>query len=164
MTTNCLFFIILTYFIFYNFEYFCERYRKFQTLKSLVSLNEKNSLIIYYKTVSVIFKSYYLSFLQYINNSVKPLGNNTYEISYTLNNKIYKFIVKQKKGPHPVSKITGLDNQDITNEIIPFIGPNHDWHNYNYSPLILNHNNLKIHLSNGNEKNFLNNEILKLNF
>ena len=105
-----------------------EKHTKWKNLNTLVSKKHDSRLMIITVSLYMILKKYYLIFLQYMNNSVKKIDKNSYEVTYCVNNKIYKMIVKQTKGPKPFLKIIDEEDNDITHEIEPYIGPGHDFH------------------------------------
>ena len=70
-----------------------------------------------------------------MNNSPKQYSKNKYEITYAINDKIYKIRSNFKKGPCPILKISNENNVDITYDILPYLGPNYDWHNNKFYPL-----------------------------
>ena len=41
---------------------------------------------------------------------------------------IYKFIVKPRRGPSPILQVINDNKQDVTTDVLPFLGPNYDWH------------------------------------
>lgn len=65
-------------------------------------------------------------FFHYFNDSVREVGKNKYEVTYTIKGKTYKMIVKQFRGPSPVLQILDHNLNDRTDEILPYLGPNYD--------------------------------------
>ena len=47
-------------------------------------------------SIVIILKVLYLSILEKLNKSIKKIDNNTYELSYAVNGKIYKMIILLK--------------------------------------------------------------------
>jgi hypothetical protein len=78
------------------------KYQKWKSLKSLVSTQHKSKIIINLISFNMVLKSLYLSFIQYINNSVIKIDKNKYEVSYIINGKLYKMIVSPSRGPMPI--------------------------------------------------------------
>ena len=113
-------------------------------------------------SISMIIKSYYLVFTQYINNSVVKIDKNTYEVSYIINDKLYKMIIKPKRGPIPILSVINENNNNITDEILPYLGPYNNWLNIKYTPNSFNYNLLKFELSSGEIKIFKDSENLEL--
>ena len=99
----------------------------------------------------MILKKFYLEFLQYMNNSVVKINKNTYEVSYIINNKLYKMIVRPERGPKSVTNIFDENDDDITHEIEPYLGPNNDFHGHKFTPKFFCKKRIIIYKS-GNEK------------
>lgn len=131
-------------------------YEKWKKLNKLVSTKYDSTLMCKLVSVSMIFKSYYLSFIQYINNSVVKIDKNTYEVSYIINDKLYKMIIKPKRGPIPILSVINEYDSNITDEILPYLGPYNNWLNIKYTPNSFNYNLLKFELSSGEIKIFKN--------
>jgi len=74
--------------------------------------------------------------------------NNTYELEYTIGNSNYVLIVNSKKKCD-ILQITNDEDLDITDEILPYIGPSLDWHGKMISPSYFNLNSITFELSNG---------------
>ena len=77
-----------------------------------------------------------------------------------MKNKQYIIKIKSKY----ILSNTSSDNrssEDITEEIQKYLGPNYDWHNIEYTPSFFKHKTLTFHYSNGEVKEFSENEILK---
>ena len=138
------------------------KYKKWQKLNKLVSTTHNSVIIIKLVSISMIFKSYYLSFIQYINNSVKKLDKNTYEVSYVINGKLYKMVVRPSRGPAPILSVKNEHEINIIDDILPYLGPNNDWFNKKYNPRFFNHDVLKFELSSGEIKIFKETEYITL--
>ena len=63
------------------------------------------------------------------NNSqnVQKIGKNLYEVEYKIKGKQYKMMVSPKRGPPKIVSIFDKDGNDITDCIMPYLGPNYDW-------------------------------------
>jgi len=53
---------------------------------------------------------------------LKPVGKNTYELSYTLEDKVYKTVVRARRGVHGVCKVYD-GNENLTDLVLPYLGP-----------------------------------------
>lgn len=73
-------------------------------------------------------------------------------------------IVRLKKGPNPINRVTDNYSNDITDLVIQYLGPQQDWHMMQVTPQLLDCDTIEIELCNGNRKKFSNNEFLCLNF
>jgi len=158
---------IFTIFLYNFFKYdvykkFLIKYEKWKSLKGLVSTQHKSKIIINFISFNMVLKSLYLSFIQYMNNSVIKLDKNKYQVSYIINGKLYKMIVTPSRGPMPILCITDKYENDITEKIIPYLGPNNDWHNKKFYPDFFNEELLIIELSNGEKKIFNHSETIEI--
>jgi hypothetical protein len=102
----------------------------------------------------MVCESFYLKLITYLNNSVKKIDKNKYEVSYVINGKIYKMVSSPARGPILIIRILNENNIDVTDHILPYIGPNNDWHNTKYFPNFFKYNSLIFELSNGDKKTF----------
>ena len=149
-----------------------DRYSRFRQLKQLVGSISGNSIIttrsnfrlkakILYGCLVIILKALYISFIQYMNSSIKKIGNNTYEINYVVNGRIYTMVVIPKKGPRDILQIIDECNNDVTDIIGPYTGPNEDWHLRVYKPSFFSKKSLTFNRSNCEEITFTENEEIK---
>ena len=142
--------VIGVLFIKFNvYKYTCHKYHKLKRLYNLVSTRHKSSLIISIISIKMLLQAFYLNFIQYMNNSIIKLDKNTYILSYILHDKEYKMIVKIARGPSPILNIKNEDDKDLTDIIIPYLGPKNDWHNYKFTPKFFDCKSLSFELLNG---------------
>ena len=66
---------------------------------------------------------------------------------------MYKMIVIPRRGPAPVLQVIDSDVQeDVSNEVMPYMGPRYDWHNSDISfSDVFNRKRLVFELANGGE-------------
>lgn len=131
-------------------HFILSKYNDYKRVTSLVSSREKNYIYITLVSFKLIIMFYYISLLQFCNNSVICIDKNLYQVTYTINGKLYKMLVKQTKGPNPFVKITNEMDMDITNDILPYIGPQYNFHGSNLTPRSLHCKSLTFTLNNGN--------------
>lgn len=127
--------------------------RKWTRLKLFVMASEDNIFRVYYITSCMAMSIIY----DQIRSMIAPLtdksiGKNLFEINYELHNKQYKMIVRNKRGPCPISQITNENGIDITDHILPYMGPNYDWHGYKPSAGTFGYTELVIAYSNGDSE------------
>lgn len=125
------------------------KYNDYKRVTKLVSSTRKNLLLIHLVSLKLIIMLYYISFLQFCNKSVVCIDKNLYQVTYTINGKLYKMLVKQTKGPNPFVKISNEMNIDITKDILPYIGPQYNFHGSNLTPKSLHCKSLTFTLNNG---------------
>jgi hypothetical protein len=112
--------------------------------------NAKMSYII----VNTSIKYFYILLQQYMNNTVKKIGKNTYELTYIINGNTYKMIVKPIRGPKPILQITDHESNDITDDILPYLGPNYNWHGEKFSLDFFNKKEITFELIDGTTKTY----------
>jgi len=134
-----------------------ERYGRWKSLNDLVRTNEKhqnNTCVVIYISCKMIAQAMYLSLVQYMNNSVKKLDKNVYEVSYQIKGKSYKMIVTPDKGPAKILQISNDSEIDVTNRVLPYLGPNYNWHGTKLTPKFFGYTSLTFELYDGGEKTF----------
>lgn len=82
------------------------------------------------------------------------LGRNKYLVTYTINGKLYKMIVIPRRGPAPVLQVIDDEIQeDVSDDVIPYMGPRYDWHNSDITfSELFGRKKLVFELSNGEEQ------------
>jgi hypothetical protein len=122
-----------------------DAHRKWVRLKMLVSSNETDLLAIYLASSKMVFQLFYIEVLKYFRpDSVRKLNKTTYEVSYILNAKKYKMLITPYRGPQPVMQVIDHCNNDITELVLPYLGPKFDWHGYPPKPSFFNTKSLTI--------------------
>lgn len=165
LTISSIFFGTLFYKIdAYNIvkEYIIIKKNKLKKLYNLVSTRHTSKFIIVFISIEMLLQSFYQNLVQYLDNSLKKIGKNKYELKYVINGKLYKKIIIPERGPLPIISITNENDDDITEHILPYIGPNNNFHNENFSPNFFGYKKLIFEMCNGNIKIFKNYEIIKI--
>lgn len=127
------------------------KYNKWKRLNSLVSTRNKNKLTIIIISLKLICQAIWITFLQKVNKTIKKINRNKYELTYVIEGKIYKMIVTVSRGPSPVLQIINDKNDDVTSQIVPYLGPNYNWHNTKFTPESFGFETLTFELSDGTE-------------
>ena len=141
-----------------------EKYYKWRNLTNFISnTKDTNHLQTNLITIKILLQAVYIAFIQYMNKSVVKLNHKTYEVSYSINGKLYKMIVSPKRGPEYILQVSNEKQNDITSIVIPYLGPNYDWHNKSFTPNFFNCKLLNFELNDGSEKTFYENQIIDLN-
>lgn len=129
-------------------------YRRWKQLNGLISSQYNNVFYLVWCGLVLASKAMYLSALQYFNNSVKRINKNTYEISYLVNGRVYKMLVTPIRGPSRVLQVSDENNEDITDLVVPFLGPRNDWHGRKFTSKDFKRKTLTFELGNGEELTF----------
>ena len=110
-------------------------------------------------TIYVVCKH---SLIQKLNKSVEKIDKNTYEITYTIGARLYKFRTKTQKGMSNILQIIDSDNNDVTELIEPYLGPHRDFHNYEYTPHSFNFKSLTFNFNDGESTTFIEHDKITL--
>jgi hypothetical protein len=154
--------IIITGFLYYKRKEIKENYNDLQNLKKLVSTTEKNFILVNFISLKIIFQMYCDKLRKkFISHKPKLVDKNVYEIEYNLNDKIYKLVFKNKKGPTPILQIF-TENEDVTEKILEYAGPEYNFHGHIFTPKFWGYKLLTFDLANGEEKSFSENESIIL--
>lgn len=147
---------------YYYRDFLRKNYSDFLSLQKLVSTQYKTQPKIALVSFSMILKMYWLRLFQKLNNSIEYRDNKTIIISYMLGEKIYKMVLRPKKGPGGILKILDENNSDISSLVLPFFGPAQDWHGYSFTPEFWGKKRITIFSVVGEPKTFQEKEIIKI--
>lgn len=139
-----------------------DKYRKFRQVNMLVQTQYKSACQIICVSIQLIAKMYWINFLQRHNNTVKRINRKTATITYVLDGRKYTMTVKPPRGPSPVLLVFDENENDVTDMITPFLGPNNNWHHHHYTPSFWDKNNLTFELYDGTEKTFSKDDVINL--
>lgn len=135
-------------------EYVIEKKEKLYSLYDLVSTRHKSRSMILFVSAKMLSQAFYQNLLHYLDNSLTKIDKNRYELKYVINGKLYKKIIKPNRGPIPVISVINENGYDVTEEILPYMGPNNDFHNEKFTPKFFGYDKLTFEMLNGNILNF----------
>jgi len=139
-----------------------EKWGKFKELYSFVSKRYDSPITSLRITLQTIVQMYIDNFTQWLNSSrnsnVVQIDNKHWVLTYVFNGKTFKIVLKPKKGPVSITKVTDETGEELSSEILPFYGPAQDWHNKRFSPSFWKKDQLVFDLSTGERKVFTGNE------
>jgi len=95
-----------------------------------------------------------------MNSSVRHIDNKKSELTYVINGRIYKMIIIRKRGPSPILQISNNFEIDVTDQILPYMGPQYDWHGNKFTPEFFGYSSLTFELGNGTEYTYQTNDSL----
>ena len=132
------------------------KYQKWKKLNSLIATTHTNKCKIVWYSLMMIMQTILISFKQYLNNNVKKLNKSTFEITYVIKGQIYKIIISlpSMSGPSPILQISDENQNDLTDIVLPYMGPLYDWHGNHFTPEFFNCKSLTFELSNGTEHTY----------
>lgn len=140
------------------------QYERFLQLRQLVKSKEtRGEHMVLYGCANLYFKSLWVNFLQYIYKSIVERQGKLIIITYIHNGHLYKIPIKIKKGPQLIDRVTDEEGKDCKLDIIPFFGPDHDWHGQELTPSFWNKKRLDFKLFNDKEYCFTSNEKIVFN-
>jgi hypothetical protein len=137
-----------------------KKYNEVKRLTICMSSTSKNDLETFFKTIKIIMYILYMSLVQYLYTSIVKIDNNTYILSYVIEGKLYKMKILYKRGPRRVLQISDDNMNNLTDEIIPFMGTQNDWNKIEYTPASFNCNSLTFQLSDSMEYTFERNDVI----
>lgn len=137
-----------------------DKYTKFRAVNRLTELKYKTTWAIICVSIQLIVKMYWLNFLQWLNTSVEHRDKNTLILSYVYNGRLYKTVVKPRRGPKHVLLITDDNNEEVGDLITPYLGPREDWHKQELTPQFWKMTGLTFHTDSGETVSFTENEQL----
>jgi len=118
----------------HTYNVIVDKYRRFRKLNKLVASKYKTNWEIFYHSIELIGRSSWTNLIQWLNGNVKKVDRNLYEITYAINGRLYKMLIKQIRGPVPIKMVLDKDGNDITDKVLPYIGPQHDFHSAELYP------------------------------
>ena len=107
------------------------RYQRWRSLNNLISTQHTTTFAIFYHSLCLLCRVLYLSFIQYMNSTIVKLGRNKFLITYVVSGKHYSMVVIPLRGPVPVLQVINDNEEDVTTNVLPYLGPRYDWHNNN---------------------------------
>lgn len=138
------------------YDTFIKNYvRRWKRIKLKIMVEEQNTIFVYLKSLrevaNIVLGSVYnyvsgfgltkklLSYTAYIYHTISEMtspsdanvemvSDTSYIVTYILNKKTYKMFVEHARGPSKILHITNENNKDITDIVLPYLGPNFDWH------------------------------------
>lgn len=139
-----------------------EKYQRFRSLNRIVETKYKGFFMVMWVSFSLIFKSLWLNFLQYTNNSIKQIDKNKFELSYVQKGLLYKIVLKTSRIPPKVLLIFDEAEDDVTDLVLPYLGPCFDCHGQKITPSFFNRKTLTFELTSGETMSFDENEEISL--
>ena len=133
--------IIATYITYHSKEildYVRDKYTRFKRFKRLVKTDTVTALDMYRTGVKLLPYLFYLRSVRYLSNSnenTKSIGDNTYEVRYSIGNRKYKMVRIPSTEPCPIALVTDELGNDKTDAVLAYYGPNYDWHGVPLYPI-----------------------------
>ena len=138
------------------------KYHNFKRINRLVGTTSKGVFTILWVSLCLIVKALWINIIQYMNSTITQIGKNKYLVTYIINGKTYKMLVIPKRGPRSVLMISDENQEDVSHMIVPYLGPEENFHGEVYNPEFFNKKELIFNMSNGDELIFSSNDKIKL--
>jgi hypothetical protein len=135
-----------------------EKYRNFRRINRLVANNHTGFFNILYISMCIVFKALWIKCFQYMNNTVTHIEGNTYKITYVIKGQTYIMNVILTRGPKKVLLVCDEAQNDMSDIVFPYLGPEENWHKDIYTPKFFSRDKLVFELSNGEEHVFNHND------
>ena len=140
-----------------------DNYNKCKKLNNVVKTTTKgNRIKALGMTFKIISKMLWLMFLQWLNNSIEKIDRKTSVLTYVYAGRKYKLLIRPKRGPSPILQVSNEKSEDLTDEIMPYLGPKYNWHGDSFNPKFFGCESLTFECANGKSEIFKNEEICKL--
>jgi len=127
------------------------RYRRWRSLNRMVASTGSGTRQVVWISLKLICHAFYIGLIQYWNNTVQKSGRSAYEVTYVIKGKTYKMIVEPVRGPAPVVMVTNERDEDVTDHVVPYLGPRYDWHQSQIPISFFNCETLTMELADGEE-------------
>ena len=134
------------------------KWKKFRKINKLVATNYKGIFTIIWISLYMVLQALWINIIQYLNNSIIPMKNGKYKVTYVIKGKTYRMIVKPKKGPRKVLIVYNENQEDVSYLVFPYLGPDENFHGDMYTPNFFDCDELVFELSNGSDKIFKRND------
>jgi hypothetical protein len=122
---------------------------KINELYNSVKLQHKTVPKSLFHTTKIIIQSYTNSLFDKKDHAKIKIDKDKIIISYFFKNKKYKIPINSRKKPNNIISIKNENDEDITDYILPFMGPSLDFHNQSIKPIDLNLNKMIINTITG---------------
>lgn len=98
---------------------------------------------------------------QKLTHSVREIGPREYEVTYYIHFKMYKLRTRSHRGPSRYLQwIDNASEEDITELVMPYVGPNDDFHGTRYAAAQFAEKGLTANYSDGTSRSFSADDIL----
>lgn len=148
-----MYFLLFTLFTLGSFSLYkrkslSKKWRQFREVNSLVRTHYKGCFKIFKISLSMIAKMYWINFIRWLEGSIE-IVNGIPILSYSYNGKLYKLLMRGRKGPSPIIIVVDENGEDCSDLVLPYFGPNYDWHGRTFTPEFWNKNVLIFELASG---------------
>ena len=138
-----------------------QKYKEWRMLNKTLDEMQVNKTKLVMKSIQLLVTYVITSMRQKYTSSVQRIDNTKmYELTYIINNKMYKQVVKPQRGPNLIISILNQDNLELFDLIAPYIGPRYDWHCSQLTPKFFGHESLTFIMINDDTYTFKKDTVL----
>lgn len=141
-------------------DYIRGRYRGYKAFKGFLEETHSNTFSVHYTMLNLLFTARYRKLeksiadmrrkLAHIQSTAKPLGEESIQVEYYHDGKVYKLKIATPKRFEQVLKVADENDTNVTKTVAEYLGPAHDFHGAVYTPKELGYKCLEF--SNGLDK------------
>uniref|UniRef100_A0A6C0EQH5 Uncharacterized protein n=1 Tax=viral metagenome TaxID=1070528 RepID=A0A6C0EQH5_9ZZZZ len=139
-----------------------KKWNDFRRVNALVETKYKTIGMIVWISIKMIAKMYWINFLQWANNTIHHRDKHTVEISYMHKGRMYTISITPHRGPPSVLLVTDENWEDVSDEVLPFLGAGEDWHGNEFTPSYWGKETLTFEMAMDGSKTFSKDEVIKL--
>jgi len=132
-----------------------QKYKEWRMVNKTLDEMKVNKTKLVMKSIQLMIAYIFTTMKQKYTGSVKRIENTKmYELTYIINNKMYKQVINPQRGPKPIISILNQDKLEQIDLILPYIGPRYDWHHSQLTPNFFGHESLEFIMLNGDTYTF----------
>lgn len=135
---------------------------KFRRLNELVATKYKTRGKIICVSCQIVGKMFWLKLLQWANNSIEHREDKTVVLSYVYKGKIHKVVSDCGRGPSKILLVFDENEDDVGHIVLPYLGPNQDWHGRKFQPSFWKRERLTFELCSGDQKTFEKDQVIDI--
>lgn len=139
-----------------------KKWSQFREVNKLAETRYKNIFMILWVSLHMIGKMYWMQFIQWANTSVKHIDKKNISVSYVINGHLHTMVVRPSRGPPPVLLVTDELGNDVSDVVLPYMGPSYDWHKRSFTPEFWGKERLVFEMSNGSTKTIEKDQLILL--
>lgn len=132
----------------------------FQDLNTLVRTTKKTNLRSFLISCKMVVQLFWVNILHTINNSIEYPDKHRFVLTYVADGRLYKMASARRKGPPLVLLVLDENGEDVSDLVIPFLGPERNWHKNSFTPNFWGKKRLVFELSDGRAETFEKNDTI----
>lgn len=135
-------------------EWFKAKIEDFKDLNTLVQTTKKSNIKAFLISCKMIGQLFWVNILHTLNNTMEYPDKHHFILTYVADGRLYKMASARRKGPPLVLMVLDEQGDDVSNDVIPFLGPERNWHRNSFSPAFWKKKKLIFELSDGRSESF----------